>query len=98
MTSRQTAAAIPWYEESDFDAIKAVMTDEDIDFPTYADWLKAADELEAALRTQGREVVHVTIEPEAFSAFCKERGVLPDAGARALYVRLEAQRQHGIDS
>ncbi len=89
---------IPWYDEEDFPAIQALMTDEDIDFPSYADWRRAAEELEAVLRQQGWRVVRITIEPEAFAEFCNERGVLPDAGARSLYVRLQARAQYGLDA
>jgi hypothetical protein len=94
---RQRPAAIPWYAEEDFPAIQAVMTDEDIDFPSWSDWLRAAEELEAVLHQQGRQVVRIFIEPQAFADFCHERGVLPDAGARSLYVRLTAKEQHGLD-
>ena len=85
--------AIPWYAEADFDAIKALMTDEDIDFASYADWLKAAEELEASLRSQGRVSVRVPIDPATFRDFCERRNVRPDSGARFLYARLAASGQ-----
>ena len=53
----------------------------------YGEWLAGAEEDERLAKARGLEIVRITIEPGAFSAWCRLKEISPNAEARRRYVR-----------
>lgn len=91
-----SAVGIPWYEEADYPAILAVMTDAQVLPGTFSGWLQRAEEMERKLASQGHKTVRVIIKPQAFAGWCAVRGRANiDANARMAFASEEAARQVG---
>ncbi|TNC12351.1 hypothetical protein FF100_16105 [Methylobacterium terricola] len=93
---RPRSVGIAWYEPGDYPRLRAVMADAGLP-ESYATWQMSAIQVEREVSRSGVAVARVRIEPEAFLAWCGERGVPPDAKARAAFVR-EAHEAQGSDA
>ena len=77
---------IAWYRPDSYERIVTLMAD-GASFPkTHASWRQKAGRMERELARQGSRTIRVDIDPEAFFAWCEERGLSPDSGARSQYV------------
>ena len=86
------AIGFPWYREDEFARLRAMFADGDKLHPTYAEWRRAAEVGEADLRARGARVVRAEIRPDAFSAWCAERGFTMDSRARSEFASEAAYR------
>jgi hypothetical protein len=82
---------LPWYRAQDYAQIRAMMADAHALASSYDAWRAAAENNEQVARTAGLDVVRVVIEPEAFAAWCAERSLPPDSGARMRFVAESAR-------
>jgi hypothetical protein len=87
--------SIPWYQEHNFEALRALFTDGEDLHDTFAEWLEAAEAVEARLHGEGVHTVRIILEPEAFAAWCAAQQRPPDARARQIYASELAHLQHG---
>ena len=83
--------ALPWYARGNYPALLKLFSDPDKLPATYGAWLKRAELTEKQLQKAGFGVARIWIRPVAFAAWCKERNVSPDQGARLTFVN-EATR------
>ncbi|MGW5840129.1 hypothetical protein ACWFZ6_19195 [Methylorubrum extorquens] len=77
---RPSRVALPWYRAEDYTALRTVLADGGKLPERYETWLLATEQVEREVQRSGVEVVRVTIEPDAFLAWC-ERAVLASDGA-----------------
>lgn len=77
---------LPWYSREDYLRIREMMTDPHNLAPTYESWLAAAENNESVGLKAGLQITRIMIEPDAFSRWCKEKGMEPDSAARRDYV------------
>lgn len=87
--------SIPWYREEDFDALRNLFTDGENLHDTYAEWLEAAESVEAEMQSQGVHTVRSIVEPGAFRDWCAGQQRQPDARARQIYASEMAHLLHG---
>ena len=74
--------ALPWYHRRDYAALLVLVSDRENMPATYDAWLKRAESTERQLQKAGIGVARVWIRPSPFAAWCKQRKLSPDQGAR----------------
>jgi hypothetical protein len=77
--------AMTWYRREDWERLCAVLADADRLPASYEQWLARADAQRREYERGGVAVEKVTIDPESFPLWCRERGLKPDAEARARF-------------
>ena len=77
---------LPWYTREDYPRIREMISDPHNLAPSYDAWLAAAENNESVGRQAGLQIIRVTVEPDAFAAWCREQGLEPDSAARTRYV------------
>jgi hypothetical protein len=88
--------AMVWYKEEDWDTLMALFTDSHLLPPSYAEWLKRAEEMQKKVEGSGDLVMKVFIDPETFPAWCKEKGKEMDSAARAdIAIEVATQQSFG---
>ena len=92
MTARGSLG-LPWYHCDDYAFLLTLFSDPDKLPGTFDEWLKRAEHVEKQLQVAGFAVVRVWIRPDAFEAWCAERGIPPDQRARLSFAN-EAAREH----
>ena len=85
--------ALPWYQREDYPILLALVSDPDKLPPTFESWLERAEQVEKQIQAAGLAVVRIRIRPAPFTAWCKERHILPDQHARLSFAN-EAAREH----
>lgn len=84
---------VPWFNEADYPASRLIMADADLLPTRYSEWLEYVQEEVAEILSQGHTPFKVTIEPATFTAWCRERMLVRDQGARKRYAAIVAFRQ-----
>lgn len=85
--------AMVWYKEEHWDILKEMFTDGHMLPPSYQEWLKRAEAMQADAQAAGDAVIKVYIDPETFPAWCKEKGVEMNSEARSQLAIEVAQSQ-----
>jgi len=80
-----TILGLPFYTPEEFEK-QMQYADDDPDYETYRDWLKAHRELKRKLERLGVSVVEVPIDVDEMQRFFFERGLKNDAANRSQYV------------
>ncbi|MCJ2135622.1 hypothetical protein MKK69_16445 [Methylobacterium sp. J-026] len=83
--SRPRRVGLPWYEPEHYEALRAGLADGAKLPPHYETWRIATEQMEREVQRSGVDVVRVSIEPEAFGAWCEQSGLPSDGAARARY-------------
>ena len=83
-----------WYTESQWARLKEIAADPERFESTFADWTAMAEAQLLPLQKAGIFPVKVLIDPDEFSAWCKERSRRNDASARAAYVSTRMRLAH----
>jgi len=84
-----------WIEEADYPAVLAMFEDGDTLPPTWAEWLKMAEEMEKGLKAYGHPVMRVRIDPANFPAWCAAHGTTPGRQGRKLFVAAAVRERYG---
>jgi hypothetical protein len=66
-----TLAGLPWYPETEYEALRALFTDGNELPTTYAEWLKKWEIVERGLKEQGVKTVRAEIHEKGFVAWCQ---------------------------
>lgn len=82
---RPLHVALPWYRADDYETLRARLTDGAKLPERYETWLISTEQVEQVVQRSGVEVVRVTIEPDAFLAWCERVGLVSDGAARTRY-------------
>jgi hypothetical protein len=80
-----SVTGIGWYRREDYDRLKAMFVDGHKLPATYDGWFKSAQGTYDKLTREGHIVVKVEIDPGRFPEWCRARGMVMDAKARAAY-------------
>jgi len=86
----QRLVGVPWFNEAEYGACRALMADAELLPVRYSEWLDAITQEVAAILSQGNSPMKVTIEPTAFVAWCRERMLVRDQSARRRYAAIAA--------
>ena len=87
-TDRPRRVALPWYRAEDYETLRARLTDGAKLPERHGTWLFATEQVEQVVQRSGVEVVRVTIEPDAFLAWCESVGLESDGAARSRYAAM----------
>lgn len=80
-----SAVAVPWYKREDYARILEVMSDAHLLPPTFEKWEWRANQVIDQVKNSGSVPVKAHLEPDAFVAWCKGRGMDLDAKARIAF-------------
>jgi hypothetical protein len=75
-----------WIDEPDYPALLAIFPDAARMPPSFAEWLKMAEEMERGLKAYGHVVLRVRIDPKTFPDWCAANGVTPGSEGRKKFV------------
>ena len=82
-----------WFHRDGYDDARAAMSDPEILFDTFDEWLRAAKKIEADVSAQGDKVVRIRFDLASFLLFCVGAGRLPDEQARAAWASAEVKKK-----
>ena len=84
-----------WIEEADYPAARALFEDGASLPPTWAEWLKMAEEMKKGLEAYGHPVMKVRINPATFPAWCQAHGTTPGRQGRKAFVAEAVRERYG---
>lgn len=86
---RWRLVGVYWFHRESYAQCRAIMDDGEDDLPAeYSEWLDRANEYVLELESEGREPFKVLIDPQIFSAWCRERMLSKDHRSRVRYANL----------
>jgi hypothetical protein len=89
------AVGVYWIEEADYPAVRALFEDGATLPPTWAEWLKMAEEMKKGLEGYGHPVLKVRIDLATFPAWCQAHGTTPGRQGRKLFVAEAVKERYG---
>jgi len=69
----QQAVPCPWFVEDDYESFRAAVPDRPW-HPTFALWLKAAEQTSESIRASGKVPLQVQVRAAPFLAWCRDSG------------------------
>ena len=89
------AVGVYWIEQADYDAARAAFEDGATLPATWAQWLKAAEEMKKGLEAYGHPVMKVRIDPKTFPAWCAAHGTTTGRPGRKLFIAAAVKDRYG---
>ena len=89
---KRIVSGVCWYTESQWVRLKETATDPERFEATYEKWIAMAEGELLHLSKAGIIPAKVLIDPDEFSAWCKQKSKSNDASARAEYVSQQLRR------
>jgi hypothetical protein len=87
-----------WIKEEDYPALLKLFSDSNRMPPTWKEWLKIAEEMEAGLKAYGHVVMRVYIDPNTFPDWCAVHGTSPGGEGRKIFVAAAVKERYGDQS
>ncbi|MGP8121601.1 MAG: hypothetical protein ACLP8B_13930 [Xanthobacteraceae bacterium] len=84
-----------WIREQDYPALLQIFDDGARMPPTWAEWLKMAEEMERGLKAYGHPVLRVVIDPATFADWCAAHGTSPGRDGRKRFVAAAVTERYG---
>ncbi|MGO9360827.1 MAG: hypothetical protein ACLP1D_24660 [Xanthobacteraceae bacterium] len=84
-----------WIREQDYPALLQIFEDGARMPPTWAEWLKMAEEMERGLKAYGHPVLRVVIDPATFADWCAAHGTSPGRDGRKRFVAAAVTERYG---
>lgn len=84
-----------WIKEENYPSLREIFDDGDKLPPTWAEWLKMAEEMERGLKSYGHPVLRVDIDPATFPAWCAAHGTSPGRAGRKMFVAAAVKDRYG---
>ena len=84
-----------WIKEDDYPALLKIFEDASKMPPTWAAWLKMAEEMERGLKAYGHPVMRVFIDPNTFPDWCAAHGTTPGREGRKRFVAEAVTERYG---
>jgi hypothetical protein len=91
--STSRVIGVPWYRAEDYGRLRQMVSDPHAMAPAYEAWRASAENNEQVARDAGLTIVRVIVEPDAFAAWCTERHLVLDGGARIRFATEMAQER-----
>jgi len=82
-----------WFRREDYDQARSLMSDPEVLFDTFDEWLKAARKIESDVIAQGAKVVRVRFDTPSFLLYCMSKGVPPHEQTRANWAAQELRKK-----
>lgn len=96
----KTAPATPqrivgfcWFHRDGYDSARTAMSDPEVLFDTFDEWLSAARKIEKEVTERGDKVVRIRFDLASFMLFCIGKGSKLDEQARAAWAANEARKK-----
>ena len=87
------AAGIAWFNPNTYEEAKSRFSDGDKFLPTYAEWLKRAEQAEKTIVDKGVPVIRVYVDSDEFTKWINENGIKNiDSAARRDFANYIAGR------
>ncbi|WP_298958388.1 hypothetical protein [uncultured Methylobacterium sp.] len=90
---RPRSVGMAWYRAEDYARLREVVEDAARLPASFEAWRASAEQVEREVARSGVAVVRVTVEPEAFLAWCRHHDQAPNGAARSRYANEAAQRK-----
>jgi len=71
-----------WYTREHYETMRTICIDEENFHATYDEWLEDAEKFCKQMENDGVKVVRTDLDPDRFLAFCKSKGMKPNASTR----------------
>lgn len=84
-----------WFRRETYDQARTMMSDPEVLFDGFDEWLAAARKVERDVTTRGDKVVRIRFDLPAFLVWCAAHGRRPDEQARAGWAAAEARKKFG---
>lgn len=84
-----------WFRRDGYAQARSVMSDPEVLFDTFDEWLAAARRIEREVSAQGDKVVRIRFDLPAFLLWCAARGRMPDEQSRAGWAAEAARKKFG---
>lgn len=84
-----------WFRRESYDHDRAMMSDPEILFDSFDEWLAAARKVEREVSAKGDKVVRIRFDLGSFLVWCASHGRMPDEQARAGWAAAEARKKFG---
>jgi len=82
-----------WFRRESYDQARSVMSDPEVLFDTFDEWLKAARKIESDMTGQGHKVVRVRFDLPSFLLYCMTHKVPPYEQSRANWAAQELRKK-----
>jgi hypothetical protein len=89
------AVGVYWISEPDYPGLRKIFDDGDKMPPTWAAWLKMAEEMEKGLKAYGHVVLRVRIDPDSFPDWCAAHGTSPGPQGRKKFIAEAVHERYG---
>jgi hypothetical protein len=89
-----SVVGVPWYSRQNYARILEVMEDAHVLPPTFDKWLYLAEKVLQNAVDKGLVPVKAHIDPEQFVAWCRQRSLHVDAGARSQFAATVARANY----
>lgn len=86
------AVGIPWYNEADYDTLRAAFIDGGTLAPTFLQWQDQAEQVRKRNVREGKTVVKAHIDLDRFRTWCAANGYQLDSRGRGEFAAAEARR------
>ncbi|MBY0503688.1 MAG: hypothetical protein K2X03_07255 [Bryobacteraceae bacterium] len=84
---------VVWYRNAEeYRALLSMFEPESAPDVSYADWLEEAEAIEAGMRKDKRKMVRAYLDPQGFTAFCRQHNLKLNSRARQIYAACYAQK------
>ncbi|TBW39951.1 hypothetical protein EYW49_04585 [Siculibacillus lacustris] len=83
-----------WFHRATYARDRGLMTDPEVLFETFDQWLKSARQIEREISARGDKVVRIGFDPTEFLLFCATRGLKPDEQSRAAWAAQEVRKKY----
>lgn len=93
--SKKRILGFCWFRRETYDHDRSVMSDPEILFDSFDEWLAAARKIEREVAAKGDKVVRIRFDLASFLLWCAAHGRLPDEKARAGWAAGEARKKFG---
>jgi hypothetical protein len=92
---RLPGVGVYWIKEEDYPRLLTLFEDASKMPPTWAEWLKMAEEMERGLKAYGHPVMRVFIDPNTFPDWCAAHGTSPGREGRKKFVAAAVTERYG---
>jgi hypothetical protein len=97
MDESRMVFGIAWYRPEQYGLLRALAADTDSMAKTYDEWLAGVTKTRQELRQRGIVVRRVDVEVKDLAAWCEQRGIPLDGGARSTYAAEKVREGHGTE-
>jgi hypothetical protein len=85
---------LAWFRKEDYPSLLAIFDDAHEMHETWEEWEESAKKVAERLKTEGRIIERVYIDPDTFPGWCREAGVKITGAARSKFAAQTVAKLH----